>query len=863
MKTFSFNRGRRGVTLVELMVAVSILSIAILGLTGAFQYISKSIRISRARTLAINLAQEKVENLKNLSYYKLLLTTDTVTDNNFSPALVYDKSNYPPEDIYTGGITFKRGTYVAFAQTDNNVISTVSYTYPDPGLKQITSYVLWQQDGTWRKLVLQNLYENPYVNTLDGTIRGTVSPSVAGANVRVVENPDWNATTNASGVYNFNVVTGTYTVRVTSAGWYDANRPMVSVSTGGTTIVDLTMTQIGSGTVSGSVWASTIALISQVVAATTTACGSCGGSLKDIEYVELFNPTTAAINVAEDGPVNQYLELEYRDESSAFNVDDHGGAGQNFDLTYVSTWIPPSKYYLIANATFFYVAGNWMTADAHYDNLSGTLKDYIRNDTGGGGKAGGVRLVRYDGLLLDAVGWCDADNSPPADSYKGTFLDLDALDGMNKGDQLVRISSPLVVSNTIGRAYDSDSNTRDFYFPHAGVFSGLLYRPFSTADAAQTVLTGKPMPGAFVESDDLLGTSTRSYTAYMSSPSNGTLIPYAPYGLYPAATGTWTLTVSSGLYLAQIGTVTVTQFISIGAPNASSSPTWVSAGSPFVRLSSSGVGGFISGRVTDVGNRGINNIQVLAAGVLKYTNTSGYYFAYVSSGPITVIANPNNADTRFVQTLSETVVYTGQVTEQDFILSQGGVIQGYATTGTSALPNVIFTANRGGYQYGSGSTDNTGYFYIKNMTTGTYVVSPALDPMQTSDPVSTDTYVSGANAVFAASFTVIGALGSLAGTVTYGSDLHMTGALIVASTKAISSTPPSIVASSAGAQTTYYSASSKADGTYTLDLRGPATYYISVYVPIIGATSVTITTKTFSDVVVNPSITTPYNIVVP
>src|SRR5438067_160600 len=51
-----YARGKAsGTTLIELMVAVAIISIAILGFVGAFKYISKSLHVSRTRTLAANL----------------------------------------------------------------------------------------------------------------------------------------------------------------------------------------------------------------------------------------------------------------------------------------------------------------------------------------------------------------------------------------------------------------------------------------------------------------------------------------------------------------------------------------------------------------------------------------------------------------------------------------------------------------------------------------------------------------------------------------------------------------------------------------------------------------------------------------
>jgi len=117
--------------------------------------------------------------------------------------------------------------------------------------------------------------------------------------------------------------------------------------------------------------------------------------------------------------------------------------------------------------------------------------------------------------------------------------------------------------------------------------------------------------------------------------------------------------------------------------------------------------------------------------------------------------------------------------------------------------------------------------------------------------------------VHAGTFTVVGSFGNIAGTVSDASGLVTSGALMLASTNTIASSPAAIVGSSAPAQVPMYMVSSKADGTYTLPVRGGATYYLSVYVPVISGTSVTITTKTYSGILVSPSATTTRDVVIP
>jgi prepilin-type N-terminal cleavage/methylation domain-containing protein len=56
-------RSRGGVTLVELMVALTILTIGIVGLMSTFGLIQKGVQSAKNRTLASNLAQELMQVL--------------------------------------------------------------------------------------------------------------------------------------------------------------------------------------------------------------------------------------------------------------------------------------------------------------------------------------------------------------------------------------------------------------------------------------------------------------------------------------------------------------------------------------------------------------------------------------------------------------------------------------------------------------------------------------------------------------------------------------------------------------------------------------------------------------------------------
>jgi Tfp pilus assembly protein PilE len=848
-------KNARGVTLTELMVATVLLSVGILGFFNAFRHITASITISRARTLATNLAQEKVELLKNLSYYQLLITTSSSIDNDFTPPVVYDDANYPAEIISIGGVAFKRYTYVALAQVDSNSISTVTYTYPDTGMKQITVHITWQQGTERKKWTLSNLIENPNVNPLDSSLSGTISSAVtgvpiSGALVKVQENPDWNATTDSSGYYTFRVYHGSYTVRASSSGWHDATSSVQSATSGSNTTLNMSMSKIASGTISGNLWMNTDLVISQIVVDSDTYKGD--GTPQSVEYIELFNPTTAALNIGA-GAV-KHINVNYYGES---------GLGQDcndacFNFTYVSTYVPPGRYYLLANASYFLMDGSWYAADAYWAG------DRLVTD-----RAGSLQVTRPStGLNVDLVGWADNDNPPVR--YEGNYIpDSTAFDGLGQGNQIVRVSSPAAsfdATGTYGKAYDSGDNRDDFLYPNdVFVFPPLplFYSPRNTAHSAETVISGKPAYGAYVAATDALSGSTQAVTMTISS---GALsLNYAYFKLNSVATGTWSVVTASGTWYKEVSNVIVSNGANTRILNALTSPVQLLADNYAVYLDSSHPGGFIAGRVTGIGNNVISGIAVDVGGVSKTTGGNGTFFAKVSSGPVTIVANPNNANSTYQQGITLVEVAQGQIAVVDFILSQGGTLSGFVTTGTTPLPNIVVTANIGGSQYGTGTSDSAGVFYIRNLSTGTYIVAPVLEAGQDSNPNSYSPTVTVAATVQVGTFTVSGAFGSIIGTVRNNGEIVTTGALILASTATIPSTPTSIAGSSSPALTPLYAVSSRADGSYALPVRGSAaTYRVSAYIPVIATNgTVTITTKTYSGISVSPSASTTQDVSIP
>jgi len=74
----SGSRNNRGFTLVEIMIAVFILVVALLGLISVTVMVIKGNSFSKTMTTATTLAKDKMEQLKNTGYDSLAGGTDTV-----------------------------------------------------------------------------------------------------------------------------------------------------------------------------------------------------------------------------------------------------------------------------------------------------------------------------------------------------------------------------------------------------------------------------------------------------------------------------------------------------------------------------------------------------------------------------------------------------------------------------------------------------------------------------------------------------------------------------------------------------------------------------------------------------------------
>jgi hypothetical protein len=852
-------RREAGISLVELMVTTAILAIGVLAAIGSFKYLSVSLQNSKARTLANNLAQEQIEKLKNLSYYTLLVTTSTYPDPHFS-GVVYDTGNYPPATIMEGGIAFIRGTRVDFAYQSSTGIVTTGFNANDTGIKQITTYVIWNDISGWHYQEMHNLLSNPAANPLNATFQGyvkdTFNAAIANAYIQVVDNPNWNATTNASGFYSFTVSLGSYTLLASSTPYFSntTGSGYLSITSNQVyTVPDIRLTRIAYGTVSGYVYQNTHLVISQVVASTSVPVN--GGANSEVEYVELYNPTTAPINIGTTATNNSPNIVP------VFWDKNNGGYVRK--LVYISTYVPVHGYYLMSNtgspstppATTclpFTVNGITVTPDACWQYV--ITPDHAMecgNQPCGGvftADASGVSIADsraitgvtlpdfvnpsyWPAARIDSVGWkkSSAGHNAPSNAVEGSAIN--SANAIQPNEQLFRYSRASASNSVYARAYDADNNLWDFLDLNA-----ISNRPY-TSSTIMSAQGGVPATGAIISLNDPLST-TGTCTDVMV----GAFWRACQFTIPNVATGTWTLNVSSGSYFQEITSVTVNASATTSVPNSGTSPSYTAVGNVNNTLLSVTTNyAFVTGVVKGITNNPLNTISVYAGGQQRNTGSDGRYFIPVPEGDIQIIANYNNADHTYTSETSTLAVVGGQLYDIPeggssahtwFTLSQGGSLVGYFQTGSNtALPNRVAVALLGGNEAGQAISGNDGHFYLANMTTGTYVVQPALDPAESSSPSSATVTLSNTGVATAVStFTITNGLAQITGQVLANSRAITTGVLVMASTQTLSggtTSPPPTINGATGilCNPCYYAASSDSTGWYTLNVRYSASPY--------------------------------------
>lgn len=795
---------KKGVTLVELIVAVVILSITILVFIGSFTNITKSLIASKAKTLATNLAQEKIQILRQLPYYKILVTPLPKYYTEVSPAIPYDDRYFPPERILEGGMYFTRFTYVFPVKEVDGKLEPLPSGLPDQGMKCIQVSVVYDTAFGKKVVSLKTVESNPSIGPYRGLISGKVRDaktlnSLKDVLVVIAENIGCRDYTNEDGDYSIKVPFGSYTIYATLRGYFPAIK---SASVGANPqIVNFDLQPMEKGKIFGYVWINDKVVISQVVASTKTIEGF------EQEYVELYNPTTfwwqMAINVS-----SGVVGLKYQSTSDT--------QAKIINLNYYTLSIPPQSYYLIANTQTILVSGITKTADAVFtsdnEGYPNIIKTFEDDPQSAGGGVGIYWISKNE--WIDRVGWDWNESFKNAPIYEKDGIDRNT--GVHEGEQFVRKTSTFGYVASWGNSYDSDNNNIDFI-----VYSTLQIPPHNSSDSFPP-LTGKPAEGSVVSCND--GLSGVVVANLVGVP------PVAEFTLLNVATGTWSVIISSNEKYIEINDINVEENITLGIPNQYTSPNWYS---PYFysQLFDVTENGAISGRVVNVFGNPLSGIKVLTSTSETYTNSLGMYFLLSSSGVFSVVANPNNLNPLYVSATRDNVlVESGRITSGiDFILPHGGRISGFATMdNVNPLAGVVFIAEtEEGFVYREGVSDNNGIFYIENLQAQTYTIKPILSSKETSSPSKITVTVTAGATVNVGTFTITGSMGKISGKVYASGKPISSGVLIIASTTTITTPPVLSTATLTGA--CYFITSSYEDGSYILEVIGSSTTRYNVY----------------------------------
>ena len=116
-------KGQKGFTLLEFLIAVMVLSVGLLGMASLTGAMINFNRTAYNSTKAVTLAEDKMEELRNLSYQSLLDESTSDSDT---------------ESIFTRGWTLEFGE-------------------PDDGMTTITVTVTWTWKGTSKSIDIKSI----------------------------------------------------------------------------------------------------------------------------------------------------------------------------------------------------------------------------------------------------------------------------------------------------------------------------------------------------------------------------------------------------------------------------------------------------------------------------------------------------------------------------------------------------------------------------------------------------------------------------------------------------------------------------------------------------------------------------------
>jgi len=779
------------------MVAGVILTVVSLSLISVLGNFGKVVTSSRELTLATHLAQEKVESIRSLSFYQIMVTSSTSLDDNFSPPVQYDNSYYPPETIRFGGLLMTRKIFIEKTDTPTGVIENVGYPHPDTGLKRINVHITWQRkDGSWKKITVANLAANPSREALDNRVYGYVTNSVtglpvAGALVQARRNPGWGSYTDSNGYYSFQATDNTMIIIANRYGYDEKTTAQFNINYGDN-LKSFQMDPIVSRTVTGHVITYSGVLISQV--------NNKWHATSDVEFIELTNGSPIAVDLTG-------YTLTHVDKWDVQTV---------IPLTWINSSIPSNGYFLCLGSQFGTdtAAPDGKAADAYFTSLMNHAQQ------------GGLILKNSAGTVIDQVAWGNNSNAPPSAAKEGTGVNLGVgSPGMGQGNTLVRkaiststasdMTPPSGVHVNAGNAWDTQDNNSDFVLISAA-------NPRNTSNI-KVPQGGTGLAGAIVSADDGISAST-------SAASTG-------YFSLSMALGTWMMSAASTTVEGQRN-MTVT----LGGPNS----TLIIATSPATV-------GFIVGTVRQYGTTPFPGVLVRAdpGGQQAFSDGSGIYtLALPANEEYFITGNPDfyDPDWNTSVTPNAIAVQAGMIVDTiDLNIWKNAYVSGRITTnGVDGLPGIAVVASG---QFSNGNTamtDGNGNYNISGLRLvgNPYTIYPVLVEGQTSSPANYNNLdLTQGNNLTGQNFQLTGAFVTITGTATFNGHPITSGVNVIASTIPINANdPPDITFAVRNGNLKYYQAITGNSGAYSLSVMGGATYNLVAWY----TTTSTTTAKTLS-----------------
>ena len=128
MRDTFFSENEKGFTLIEVLMSITILAIGLLGMAALQSTATKGNALAKKNTLAISLAEDKIEEYKN-TLYDNIIPTDGITEENLHAGAIYKR------------------------------ITKIEDNTPITGVKSITVTVTWQNGSksvSFTTLISQN-----------------------------------------------------------------------------------------------------------------------------------------------------------------------------------------------------------------------------------------------------------------------------------------------------------------------------------------------------------------------------------------------------------------------------------------------------------------------------------------------------------------------------------------------------------------------------------------------------------------------------------------------------------------------------------------------------------------------------------